>query len=323
MNKMPKVSILITSYNSEKWIGQAIDSALSQTYPDKEILVFDDGSQDASLEIIKSFKDRVYWEVGLNAGANKARNKLLTKCSGEWLQYLDGDDYLLPDKITQQITVLNDKRGADVIYSPVLIEETLSKARKRIELNIPDKKDFIVNFISWGPLQTSALLWRKSAILEAGGWDEKQIVCQEHELMSRLICLNKSFFLYDKPGSVYRNWKETSTSRINKRLTVSERMRITAIVEEFLRNNNCMTKSRMDAASLSRFECARYIYPIDPQMANSLMNNIHCSDKCFRPHGAAATSLGYRFFYSIFGFDRAEKIAGLIRIFRKELINER
>ena len=312
MNKMPKVSILITSYNSEKWIGQAIDSALSQTYPDKEILVFDDGSQDASLEIIKSFKDRVYWEAGLNAGANKARNNLLTKCSGEWLQYLDGDDYLLPDKITQQITVLNDNREVDVIYSPVLIEESLSKTTSRIELNIPDKKDFIVNFISWGPLQTSALLWRKSAILEAGGWDEKQIVCQEHELMSRLICLNKSFSLYDKPGSVYRNWKETSTSKINKRLTVSERMRITEKVQDFLSKKNLMTKKRLEFIDISRFECARYVYMIDPILANELINKIKTRNKSFFPRGKAA-KLIYSIFYFLLGFDTAERIARFFR----------
>ena len=94
----PLVSILIPCYNAERWVGQAIESALAQTWPNKEVIVVDDGSTDGSLEVIKSFGDRIKWETGPNRGGNVARNRLLELSHGEWIQYLDADDYLLPAK---------------------------------------------------------------------------------------------------------------------------------------------------------------------------------------------------------------------------------
>ncbi len=63
------VSIIIPCYNREKYVGEAIESALGQTYPHKEVIVVDDGSTDRSIEVIKSFGDRVRWETGPNRGA--------------------------------------------------------------------------------------------------------------------------------------------------------------------------------------------------------------------------------------------------------------
>ena len=72
------VSILIPCFNAEKWVAQAIESALAQTWPEKEVIVVDDGSTDASLEIIRHFDGRVRWESGPNRGGNAARNRLLS-----------------------------------------------------------------------------------------------------------------------------------------------------------------------------------------------------------------------------------------------------
>src|ERR1700732_3161240 len=114
------VSILIPCYNAERWVAQAIESALAQTWSEKEVIVMDDGSRDGSLEVIKSFGARIVWETGPNRGGNVARNRLLELARGEWLQYLDADDYLLPLKIERQVTFLREHPACDVVYSPVL-----------------------------------------------------------------------------------------------------------------------------------------------------------------------------------------------------------
>jgi glycosyltransferase involved in cell wall biosynthesis len=80
------VSILIPCYNAERWVAQAIETALAQAWPEKEIIVVDDGSQDGSLEVIKRFANRIRWETGPNRGGNVARNRLLELARGEWLQ---------------------------------------------------------------------------------------------------------------------------------------------------------------------------------------------------------------------------------------------
>jgi glycosyltransferase involved in cell wall biosynthesis len=71
-----------------------------------EVVVVDDGSTHGSLEIIKRFDDRICWETGGNKGGNAARNRLLHLARGEWIQYLDADDYLLPEKLEKQIRYL-------------------------------------------------------------------------------------------------------------------------------------------------------------------------------------------------------------------------
>src|SRR6516164_5613032 len=99
----PFVSILIPCFNAERWIAEAIESALAQSWPDKEVIVVDDGSTDRSLDIIRGFGSYIRWETGSNCGSNPTRNRLLTIAEGDWLQYLDADDYLLPEKVARQI----------------------------------------------------------------------------------------------------------------------------------------------------------------------------------------------------------------------------
>src|SRR5438876_862551 len=109
------VSILIPCYNAETWIAQAIESALVQTWSDKEIIVVDDGSTDRSLDVIRQFNGHIQWKAGPNRGGNAARNRLLELAHGEWLQYLDADDYLLPHKITQQMDFVSAHVDLDVV----------------------------------------------------------------------------------------------------------------------------------------------------------------------------------------------------------------
>jgi glycosyltransferase involved in cell wall biosynthesis len=112
------VSILIPCFNAERWVGQSIESALEQTWTNKEIIVVDDGSTDGSLEIIKRFGDRIRWETRANGGSNRARNRLIDLARGEWLQYLDADDYLKPDKISSQLDVIDAYPEIDVLFGP-------------------------------------------------------------------------------------------------------------------------------------------------------------------------------------------------------------
>src|SRR5262249_50368883 len=103
---LPLVSILIPCYNAEQWIGNCIRSALEQDYPNKEVIVLDDGSTDGSLKVVESFRNRIAIHPGPHAGANAARNRLTALAGGEWLQYLDADDHLLQGKLASQVRAL-------------------------------------------------------------------------------------------------------------------------------------------------------------------------------------------------------------------------
>ena len=99
----PLVSILIPAYNAEPWISDSIKSALRQTWPHKEIIVVDDGSTDGTLAVASQFSgDGVTVVSQKNRGASAARNHAYSLCHGDYVQWLDADDILAPDKISRQ-----------------------------------------------------------------------------------------------------------------------------------------------------------------------------------------------------------------------------
>src|SRR5690348_13396065 len=103
---MPRVSVVIPSYNSAQYVGAAIESVLVQTVPDVEILVVDDGSKDATREVVARYGDRARYLYQENAGVAVARNHGIRESSGEWIGFLDADDTWLPQKLERQLAAL-------------------------------------------------------------------------------------------------------------------------------------------------------------------------------------------------------------------------
>jgi glycosyltransferase involved in cell wall biosynthesis len=120
---MELASVIIPTFNSEKHIGESIDSVLTQNYPHIEIIVVDDGSSDGTVAMVRQklqgFANWQVIELGINGGASAARNAGLRAASGSWVQFLDSDDILMPGKIARQMAVCAEA-PADVaaIYSP-------------------------------------------------------------------------------------------------------------------------------------------------------------------------------------------------------------
>ncbi len=107
----PLVSILIPAYNAEAWVAETIRSALAQTWPRKEIIVVDDGSKDRTAEVARQFASKEVCVVSTkNQGAAAARNHAFQLSQGDYIQWLDADDLLAPDKIERQLEAV---RGTD------------------------------------------------------------------------------------------------------------------------------------------------------------------------------------------------------------------
>jgi glycosyltransferase involved in cell wall biosynthesis len=114
----PLVSILIPAYNAERWIAQTILSALAQTWPRKEIIVVDDGSRDQTLQVARQFaSEDVSVVTQENQGAAAARNKALQLCQGEYIQWLDADDLLSPDKVARQMAAAQECQDKRRLFS--------------------------------------------------------------------------------------------------------------------------------------------------------------------------------------------------------------
>ena len=113
---MPKISIVVPLYNKENSIGSTIQSVLSQSFTDFDLVVVDDGSTDGSAAVVGEFHDgriRLVWQE--NSGPAAARNKGVDHAQGEWLIFLDADDEFLPDALQIYAQLVEEHPDADII----------------------------------------------------------------------------------------------------------------------------------------------------------------------------------------------------------------
>ena len=131
----PLTSVVIPCYNAEGYVGEAIESALNQTYRPVEVIVIDDGSTDGSLDVIRSFGDRIRYESGPNRGPSAARNRGVQLARGELIQFLDADDVLHPEKrsLDDQSRVASQSHGRPILRRPSTGENRASSPRAAVD----------------------------------------------------------------------------------------------------------------------------------------------------------------------------------------------
>jgi len=308
MTDKPLVSILIPCHNAERYVGQCIDSALAQTYPNTEIIIVDDGSTDGSRQVIETYGTRVRAEFNPNAGANVARNRMLALARGTWVQYLDSDDYLLPDKIEKHVTFAMQFDRVDVVYSPVSV---LFESGDVMHVGIAQIQDHIANYLRWSPFATHSMMLKRDAIRAVGAWKEDQPCCQEHELVLRLLLADRTFRCLNEPvGAIYRYHGNATISKKNPERVTRIRMDLTdklvATVDEW----GELFPLRAESAGQARFESARSMYPYNREYAKHLMRQ---AMQMFERHGKPLAPLRYRLAMGILGFEGAEWLASLTR----------
>src|ERR1041385_7998340 len=114
----PLVSILIPAYNAERWIADTIRSALAQTWPYKEIIVVDDGSTDRTRSVVEKFDSKSVRIVAQeNRGVCSARNRAYELSQADYIQWLDADDLLSPNKIATQLEAAKEHQSSRTLFS--------------------------------------------------------------------------------------------------------------------------------------------------------------------------------------------------------------
>lgn len=308
----PKVSILIPCYNAERWVGQAIESALVQTWPNKEVIVVDDGSTDGSREVIDSFRDKITYEFGPNKGGNPCRNRLLELASGEWVQFLDADDYLLPEKISEQMKCSS---SSDVVYGPVLIRTHRGKNESEEIAEPSSNSDLFEQWIRWQVCQTGGLLWKKEALCKIGGWNENYLCCQDNEVCLRAIKQGLRFSFCPEPGAVYRIWSEQTVCRKKASDVIRTKTRLIDEMLNWLKYRRLLTGRHTAAAGQASFEMARTLAKSSIFWAARYAKSQNAKG-VWNPAGPAAPSSFCRVM-SIFGYFTAEVFARVGRASRK------
>ena len=132
----PLISVMIGAYNAAPYLGEAIDSVFAQTYRPLELIVCDDGSDDGTADVAKSYGNRLTYVHQENKGNGGARNTAVTRAQGDFFAFLDADDRFVPDKLERQMAVLEADGEIDIVFghveefvSPELDEATRARVR--------------------------------------------------------------------------------------------------------------------------------------------------------------------------------------------------
>jgi glycosyltransferase involved in cell wall biosynthesis len=194
MASEPLVSVIIPTYNRGALIGRAIDSVRAQTYPNIEIIVVDDGSTDDTQDRLRQYGDGVRVVSQENAGPAAARNKGIAQARGEYIAFLDSDDYWLQGKLARQIEAL-EKAGSSVpcclCNCTVLYPDGSKTSTFKIADIVPNYPDGLwlnpemvlsTRFVLFN--QAAAI--RRKALQRVGGFDEKLRLLEDYDLGLRL-----------------------------------------------------------------------------------------------------------------------------------------
>lgn len=222
-NLLPKVAVIIPCYNREKFVKTTIDSALSQIYPNIEIVAVDDGSTDGTRNILERYGEtiRILEHPGrINKGQSAAINLAMRQTDSKYVAILDSDDVWVPEKIERQVEFLEKHPDVGLIYvngfgidekGDILYELYRST---HIETNAPDRVLLECHFSA-----PSNYVVRRSALVRAGDFDETLRSAQDHDMAIRLAeitniaYLNEHLWHYRRHSSslsqkhAIRRWK--------------------------------------------------------------------------------------------------------------------
>lgn len=302
------VSVIIPCFNAEKWIKEAIDSCLNQRYPAIEIIVIDDGSNDNSLEIIKSYRDQIKWETGPNRGGNYARNRGFALSKGEYIQYLDADDYILPKKIENQVRFLEDT-GADVVYSDWRHQRHLPNGRIILEdIKVSGiQADILESLLADWWVSPACLLFTRASVEKTGGWDENLKAGQDRDFFISVVMAGANVVYQAGCDSIYRRYGNITVSTSSKVRYLENHIYILEKVEQKLREMDNFSNKYSYALAQSYFRIARgylhtdyskYLFFLDKTLTLAPNFKAKSSDR------TAIFNLGQ----NIFGFQNIESI---------------
>jgi glycosyltransferase involved in cell wall biosynthesis len=214
----PLVSILISAYNAEHWIAYTLESAVSQTWSRKEIIVVDDGSSDRTGEIARGFASRGVKVISTaNGGLSAGLNHAFENCAGDYLQYLDADDLLAPDKIERQLAALRESDSRRVLLSspwaPFYYRTRYAQFVRNTLWEDLSPVDWLLRKLGENlHMQNATWLVSRELAESAGPWVEDLHYDQDGEYFTRVLIASEGTRFVPETGIYYR---VTGSNRIS------------------------------------------------------------------------------------------------------------
>ena len=172
MEKNPKVSVIIPTYNSAQFIVETLESVFAQTYKNYEVIVVDDGSTDNTKEVLKPYMSKIRYIYKENGGPASARNVGIKNARGEYIAFLDSDDLWLPEKLEKQVRYFEEHPQIYMVFADCIRfgEEVSNTPRNDTKYLISN--DMFVNIWWYNIVPTSTVMVRKSCFEKVGFFDE-------------------------------------------------------------------------------------------------------------------------------------------------------
>jgi glycosyltransferase involved in cell wall biosynthesis len=216
----PLVSILVPAFNAEAWIADTMRSALAQTWPRKEIIVVDDGSTDQTLAVARRFASKDVAVVSQeNQGASATRNHAFSLSQGEYIQWLDADDLLSPDKVARQMEAALECRNARTLFSSgwgsfAYRTDVTQFSPTSLWCHLSPVEWLIRKMGENLHMQTATWLTSRELIKSAGAWDVRLLSDDDGEFYCRVLLKSEGVRFVPDAKVFYRITPSTRLSHI-------------------------------------------------------------------------------------------------------------
>ncbi len=304
------VSIIIPCYNAERWLADAIQSCLDQTYHPIEVIVVDDGSTDESKQIAHAAGLSSHGAVRLieiaHCGAPVARNVGLAAASGDYVQFLDADDLMSPRKIELQVASAA-QAGEFVPCGPWL---WLKQSNGCWTTEQPTQllrrtSNMVFEWLRGGIVLAHCFLWPRKVVLELGGWDESLSIWQDCDLFLRAAFNRVQFCFVPESVVYYRNGHSATTVSSSRTLdSLKSRMRVLSKIQAGLESRGDLPENRASLAQ-SHYALARQFaleYPDEAAQCFALFMELS-------PDGRVPGTLANHLATRLLGVVRKERLA--------------
>ena len=237
---VPRVSVIIATYNNAHYILEAIASIFNQTYRSYEIIVIDDGSTDNTRQVLEPYLDKIRYLYQENKGVSHARNLGLEMARGEFISFLDADDFFLPDKLAKQVAVFDAHPSLGIVHSGWrLVNEKGEKISDiefwhwygSLELDLE-------TWVVWKPV-TISMMFRKSWIKSVGGFDTRWHHGEDIDLVLRLSVNGCQAVWLPKITYCYRQHHYNVTRKYTQ-----QAVSINSVLDNFFSRQNLSTSIR-------------------------------------------------------------------------------
>jgi glycosyltransferase involved in cell wall biosynthesis len=255
-NRVPLlVSVVIPSYNHAKYLGRALQSILDQTYTNWEAIVIDNHSTDNTDEVMTSFTDQriTYLKIHNNGIIAASRNALIQAAKGEWIAFLDSDDWWSQDKLQVCFNYINDK--VDLVYHDMeMVPDKNKSFRRKIIKSWQVRTPVLIDLLLRGnAIVNSSAMVRKTIIQKLNGINEsdKMIAAEDYNTWLRIAQLTEKFLYIPRSLGYYLKHNESISQ---KDMSMSARF----AVEEFFPILNPTQKLKLEVNL--RYISLRYNY---------------------------------------------------------------